>query len=822
MRMKKSIWTVRCKGLIFCCCLFFNQLSGQAVSVMGAVREPDGKGVASVNVLLMRSSDSALLKGMITDTVGNYFFEDVGRGKYYILASFAGMAEAFSKTFEVNSDTDQVNLGILYLRRPGGQLKEITITGNKPLFEQQVDRMIIHVGKSITTAGGTALDVLERSPGVSVNRQDNSIALNGKNGVSVMINGKITYMPADALVQFLGGIPAASIEKIELITTPPSKYDAAGNGGYINIVLIQNPNAGFSGSYFLTGGYGKKESGAAGIHFDYRKGKINLYGNYSFNHDTYIQPSTGFVAFTRAGNHITDSTFSKRDAKTDVQNARIGIDYQVDTTTLISALLSGYNSRWRMIAHNGATISRNGVADTVISSVDDPETNLWQNLWANLNFQHLFKPGKALIFDANMIYYKDNNPNNYSTDYYDGQKLFLYHEDSRSVKLTPIHFRVFSSDYTTSLGKRIGVETGVKLSLSRFNNDVRVENLRQGTWIPDSVLTADYFLKENIWAAYTSFSVSPDPGISIKAGLRYEYTVSELGSIGVANIVNRKYGGFFPTFVISKKLRETNSVSFSYSRRITRPAFNDLAPFTVFFDPKTFYSGNPALQPAIANAIQANYVNRNTSFTISYTHESHTIDNSYFQTQRLDTISNILYLSARNFNYENYLTVSISLPFRVTSWWNMQNNIIANWRRINTESGGQPLELERVDYRFNSTQRLLLPGGISFEVTGSYTSESYLGTAKTKAIYQLDAGLQKKLGEKGDILRVAGNDIFNSGNDYQFAETEAGTGATVNRRFNFGTMACRITYIHYFGSHAMKGHEERSRGAEEELKRVHN
>ncbi|HXL54926.1 MAG TPA: TonB-dependent receptor plug domain-containing protein, partial [Chitinophagaceae bacterium] len=306
------------------------------------------------------------------------------------------------------------------------------------MFEQKIDRMIINVKNSITNAGGTALDVLEKSPGVTVNRQNNTIAINGKNGVAVMINGKITYISMDALVQLLENINASNIEKIELITTPPAKYDAEGNAGYINIVLINNPYAGFSGSYFLTAGYGYRELGAAGINFNYRSAKINLYGNYAFNHDHYIQPSIVFTQLTRAGNIVTNTSFSNRDAVRQVQNIRIGIDYQLDTATIIGALMSGYNSRWSMTANNGTTISKNNIPDTAISTVNR-EVNQWQNIMANLNFQHEFKPGKLLFFDVNYIYYEDNNPNTYSNTYYNNLKEFLYHEDLRSGKITPIN-----------------------------------------------------------------------------------------------------------------------------------------------------------------------------------------------------------------------------------------------------------------------------------------------------------------------------------------------------------------------------------------------
>jgi hypothetical protein len=191
---------------------------------------------------------------------------------------------------------------------------------------------------------------------------------------------------------------------------PPSKYDAGGNGGYINIVLINNPYAGFSGSYFLTAGFGLRELGAAGLNFNLRNGKINFFGNYSFKYDHTIQTSSAFTRYTRAGNLIEDSSNSYRDAVTQIHNIRMGLDYQVDNSTIIGVLVSGYSSNWSMVAKNGSIISLNHLPDTIIMMRDDPEINLWQNISSNINYQHVFKPGKVLYFDVNYIYYKDHNP----------------------------------------------------------------------------------------------------------------------------------------------------------------------------------------------------------------------------------------------------------------------------------------------------------------------------------------------------------------------------------------------------------------------------
>jgi len=799
--------------------LFFSVQQLRAQSVQGIIKDANSKPLQFANVLLLRSADSSLIKGMITDATGKYLFENIKNGKYIITATFTGMMQVYTNLFEVTADKKETDIGILSLKNADGKLKDVTIAVKKPMFEQKIDRMVINVKNSITDAGGTALDVLEKSPGVTVNRQNNSIAINGKNGVVVMINGKISYMPMEALVQLLAGMSAGNIEKIELITTPPAKYDAEGNAGYINIVLINNPDKGLNGSYFLTAGYGKKELGSAGINFNYRTSKINMYGNYDFNYTHQLQGGHGFTQLTKAGNVTGITSFSDRDAVRQVHNVRAGMDYQLDSSTIIGALISGYDSRWKMTANNGASVQINNVLDTTISTVDN-EINHWQNLLANLNFQHTFKPGKILYFDANYIYYKDDNPNTYSNTYYNRTKQFLYDEHLTSGKITPINFRVFSGDYTTPWGKKVTVETGAKLSLSKFTNDVSVANLKQNVWVTDPDLSANYLLKENIEAAYTSFNFNLNAKTTMKAGLRYEYTSSNLGTTQKANIVDRKYGQLFPTFYVSQKINDNNSINLSYSRRITRPTFNDLAPFTIFFDPKTFFTGNPALQPAIANSIQAGYVYKNFIFSLSYTHENNTIEN--FQTQKLDTVNNLLYLSAKNFTLEQYLTASFSLPFTITKWWSMQNNINADWRQVNTVFNNAAIQLQIFDYNLNTTQRFTLPKDFSVELTAFYVSAGFFGTSKFNPIYQLDAGLQKKFSNKKDILRFAANDIFNSGGYFNYVDNLPIAGTVITGDFNFSMVGFKLTYTHNFGNKSLKEKRARSTGAEDELNRVHN
>jgi outer membrane receptor protein involved in Fe transport len=366
------------------------------------------------------------------------------------------------------------------------------------------------------------------------------------------------------------------------------------------------------------------------------------------------------------------------------------------------------------------------------------------------------------------------------------------------------------------------MEAGGKISFSRFDNEVSVAKQTAGRWIQDTSLSAKYHLAENIGAVYASFTLNAGRQTTITAGLRYEYTFSSLGTAQKDNLLYSYYGEFFPTFQFSRKINADHSVNFSYSRRITRPGFNDLAPFTIFFDPKTFYSGNPALQPAIANSVQAGYGYRSYNFSVGYTHEIHTIDNFYFQTHRIDTVTGIVYLSAKNFNYQNYLTVSLSLPLKISTWWTMQNNVALNWRSVNTTSEESDISLNYPDYSLSTTQRFVFTGDYAAELTAIYSSAGYFGTAKRQPLYQISAGLQKKLKGDRDVLRFIANDVFNSGGYYQFGEMLPVSGAIVNRTFDFANMSFRFSFTHHFGKNGLADKKQRAIGADEELKRVHN
>jgi outer membrane receptor protein involved in Fe transport len=793
--------------------LITSNSKGQS-NIHGIIVDESNKTIGNANVLLLNAKDSSLIKGEVVSDNGKFSFTSNSTATLIISSSYTGYKQLYSSPFTIDGKKD-IDLGTLSFKKNDKQLKEVTIITKKPFIEQKIDRMVINVKNSITSTGSTALEVLERSPGVLVDRQNNAISLSGKNGVVVMINGKINHMPMDALVQMLAGMNSSNIEKIELITTPPANFDAEGNAGFINIVLVQNPSYGTNGSYSATLGYGKGETTMASMNFNHRKGKINLSGDLSFSRVHMPQIFEFSRLINNNGKILESYSINDRNTVQRNYNGRLGFDFQASKKTLIGAEITAYDNRWSMDAKNDNTISINKVVDTVVHAIDN-EINRWSKYGASLNVQQTIRENETIVFEYDFDHYIDNNPNYYLNSYYNGQGNFLYDQKLNSGKLTPITINVMSSDYTKKISKSIELSAGVKYSTYRFTNDVAVARSIQNQWVKDNDFTAKYYLKEDIPAVYTSFSIAVNEKNSIKAGLRYEYTVSNLGTAYVKNIVDRKYGKLFPSLFISHKINDNNSINFSFSKRITRPTFRDLAPFVYFLDPNTFISGNSALQPSTSNSANIAYSHKRFLFSVSYSDEKDFI--ASFQS-RVDPATNKQYLIAENEPDMKTAGTTISLPFTITKWWNMQNNFSARWQRVEAVYNNQPLTLQQENFNIVSTQTFKLPKDYSFELQGFYSSKQLAGTYILKPLGALNIGIQKKLsGQKGK-LSFNVSDVFNS-LVAKLSVNLPSQNLVTNGSLRFSQRTFALTYSKNFGSNEIKANRNKSAASEEERKRV--
>lgn len=787
---------------------------GQA-SITGTLQNNDQQVLSFANVLLKQQTDSALVKGAIAQESGAFELERVPPGDYFIYIRMIGYEPFYSNAIHLSADQSTFSVGTLRLQTAVVSLEQVEIVAEKPMFEQQIDRLIVNVQNSITAAGGSALDILERSPGIILDRQNNSLSMNGKQGVIVMLNGKRNRMPLDAVIQLLDGMNADNIEKIELITTPPARFDAEGDAGIINIVMKKNLDYGLNGSFSLNAGYGVHDKQGGSINMNYRKNKLNLFGDYSINrnhlnHDFHY---TRRVIFEGNENELIGD--SDRDPTQFNQNIRIGADYEVSKKTVIGGIVSGYKNVWSMTALNPIEYLTNGIP-TRYELLNTQETNTWQHIMGNLNLTHQFDKSQKLSVDVDYLRYHNANPSDYQSEVMDGEKNFIENEDFRVRKETPLDVYVAKIDYSKQISEKVSIETGIKGTASRFINDISVENLEAADWVINPEFSNIFDLEEDIAAAYGSVNAKLSKKITLQAGLRYEYTRTNLGAMGQPDVVDRKYGNLFPSLFLSRDINEHNRVQFSYSRRIARPTFNEMAPFVMFFDPNTFMGGNANLRPAITDALKLDYRFKTLFLSLSYSHDTDAI--ARFQ-PRIDPEDNSQIMYSDNIDSRNTYNLMIAYPLKITDWWQTQTNLIGTIQSQNTLFEGQQLQSNQRSVSLNGSHKFQLPAEFAFEISGFYRSPVLFGVFRMKSMGAVNAGLQKKLRKNGGTFNLSIQDIFWT-RKMRFEGDQPEINLDIAGRMLFEPRVIRLTYSHNFGNKKVKASRNRKTGSDEERKRV--
>lgn len=796
--------------LFFCILTSFSY--GQNLStISGKIIDSNASGIEYANVVLLNKSDSSFVKGTTTAEDGSFQMDAITNVEYILLSSMIGFTDVHSQSFNLTNNFD---IGSITLSEDN-TLTEVVIKDKKPLYAHKVDRMIINVENSIVTVGGSVLEILEKSPGVLVNRQNNSISIVGKEGVVVMINGKASYVPANAVVQFLQGMSANNIESIELLTTPPANFDAEGNAGFINIVLKKRLDLGLNGSYTLSAGYGNGAVSSDNISFNYRNEKVNLFGSYSLLYDSQGQFFSSSRKVFDPGVITSTSTGSERDPLQRNHNIRIGLDYELSDKTITGFLLNAYDNKWSMDAFNQSITLKNDIPFSYVT-LDNYEINHWKHFGANYNLKHTISKTSSVSFDADYLHFNDDNPNDYTNRFFNSDNVFTHESFARSTKLTPITTWVGKADYNNKLSEKFNLELGVKGTTSAFNNDVAVTNLENGNWVIDPGLTSSSVLDEQVLAAYSSADWNLNAKTSFKMGLRYEYTNSILTGASNEKLVDRQYGILFPTFYFNRKINEKLNMNWSYSKRITRPTFNDLAPFVILFDPTTFISGNSALQPAITNALKYDVTYNSYYMSLQYSFQDSSISN--FQ-ERIDMATGRLIFEAANLDYTRTYSATFGIPIEFTKWWKTQNNLSFVYQNIRAYRDYKPAELNIGNYQINSSHFFNLSKSISAEFSGFYSSPGAFGIARYNEVYGFNIGFQKTINDKWGSIKFSINDILNS---FKFTggTNLAGQNFETKNTFDFSNRVFTLTWSRNFGSNTVKSKRDRETGAEEERRRV--
>ncbi len=800
-------------SLVFLCFSQYSAAQTDNAQISGFIFNPD-KQPAMYSTVILLNEDSVLVKGAFSQQDGSFVIEKIAPGKYFVFIRNIEFKHWISDTLLLSKD-EKMLLDTINLEYGTNELQEVVISADRSFVETRVDRMVLNLA-NVTNVGGNALEVLERSPGIIINRFSKTISMFGKEGVVVMINGKISRMSQDAVVQMLEGMNVANIERIELIHTPPANFEAEGNAGILNIVLKSNLADGFNGTWSLNGGRGSEYKYGGGINFNYRKGKVNLFGGYDHNYDLLPQVFTNYRGVNQSQDFIETETRSNRfHTPTRVQNARIGLDLQLSEKTVIGVLGSFFDRNWYMEALNTTTFSKNGFMDSSLS-MPNSEKNHNRSASGNINLNHKFKENHTINMDADFIRYEMNNPSNYAINQADNSGEFIPQYNLRIGKKTPINIGVVTLDYTFKASDKIILETGAKYTLMGFDNDFRVDSMPSGaSWIELPDYSSNSYLDEDILGSYVSISFSPDTKTDIKGGLRYEYTNSNLGSVVQPDIVDRHYGSWFPSLFITRRISDSQNINFSYARRITRPQISQLAPFYIFTDPSTVLTGNSALQPAISDAVRLDYGFRSWRVAVSYSSE----EGSMSWVPVIDPERNRQVNTIKNMNYSKVLNLNLYMPLKITSWWEVINNVFANNTVTSLTLEENNIRSRGISYGFNSSSTFKLPEGFILELTGNYNSPAIWGVINWNATGDIHLGVQKDLGNTWGKLRFNASNLLQTGNWYGTTR-QPDNNLMVDLSFQFTERVFMLTWSNTFGSDKVKAARSRQTGATEERQRL--
>ncbi len=808
------------KKLLLLLFMPFLCLAAQTRKVSGTVLDENSAPLPFANVLLLKSSDSTLVKAVASDMDGNFELTELPDGSYMLKISMVGYTDFFTPMFQLNASNQEFKLQPVKLAQNTNQLAEVQVVAKKPFIEQQIDRTVVNVENSIVGSGNTALEVLEKAPGIVIDRQNNDLKLKNKNGVMVMIDGRRNYLSNEALIEMLNNMGSDQISSIEIITNPSSKYDAAGNSGIINIKLKKNKSFGTNGSVSLSVGdaYIPNSTddlyrGSANLTLNHRNQKWNIYGNggtnrNAFYNDNGLIRSTNFEGLRSEFNQV-----SQRAGKGIYSSTRVGADYFASDKTTLGIMVDANN--WNgMMNSDGLTKIRELQNGTITNSslvpLSSRDMDNW-NVTANFNVKHNFNDqGKEMTFDVDYSGFRSYAFQSFDTRFFNSDNQQTSSLIQRNTTPSDIDIFAARADFTFPLENKLKLEFGAKTSYVQTDNDFIFEVQEDGNWMIDNGKTNHFIYTEFVNAAY--FNVGKQwEKIGLQGGLRAEHTSSEGNSITLDKVVPRNYLSLFPTMFLNQQLSKDHALRYSYSRRIGRPNYQQLNPFLFFLDPYTFQKGNEFLNPQFTDNLELTYTFKGAaSLTLGY---AHTKDNMFDIIEQNDE-SRITFQTNTNLDkVENY-SANLSFPVPVTKWWNMHNNFSLYYARFrdNNVSGGV-LDVGQMAYNFYTGSTFTLKKGWSAEANMWYNSPQVMGIiTATKAQYAVNIGAQKTILDKKGKLKLNVSDLFltsffNGAIDYQNVDLKV-TNRWTSRR-------ATLTFTYNFGNQNVKASRRRSTATED-------
>ena len=770
-------------------------------------------------VLLRKTSDSSLVKGMNTDENGILHATKLPLGTFTLTIQSTGLQSIKITLDEITADT-KIDLGTRTLSPLSTELSEVKVTATKPFIEKKLDKTIVNVENSAMAAGNTTLELLERSPGVIVDK-DGNISLRGKSGARIMIDGKISYLTGADLANYLKNLPADQISQLEIMANPSSKYDAAGTGGIINIKLKKNANIGLNGSANATVAQGFYLRESAGINLNYRKNGWNWFGNASFVNRITSERNSLTRNF-QAQNEVWENGYQLKNENQSPQ-FKGGVDWNYSKKTTLGLLFSGNLNQYHLDNGLNQTIQYDGSRTALFklntyNQVGSPS----HNYAANANFKHAYdSTGRELTVDLDYARFADNTKSNLRSQFLRGNNSSLKADSLlKNESISFVDQYSFKLDYVLPAYLAQKWAMGLKSSYVKTDNDLQFRG-KNATETNYTFLTGQsnrFQYTEQIHAAYLNAERAIGK-FSYQLGLRGEWTIADGRSQAYTSnakdiTFHRDYAQLFPSAFLQYELTKNNSIGLNYSRRIDRPSYGDLNPFVFFLDNYTFKVGNPMLTPQLTNSLELSHTYMGAfSTTLGYSHTTNVITEILKQ----DTEARKSYQTTANIAERTTYSVGFSLPIPIKKWWTSNTDIYINRAELSGKVDMTVIAPSQNMFYINTNHIFTLPHDFRFELGGNY----YTGGLESAFIFgsggSLNLGIQKTILNKRGVIRLNAQDLLYTNNSDVYIKY-GDLDITVRPRQD--SRVVRLNFSYRFGNMSIKGARERATGLESEKSRV--
>ncbi|HWB27813.1 MAG TPA: TonB-dependent receptor [Chitinophagaceae bacterium] len=802
----------------------------QTGKITGSVKGTGDKIIEAATVSLLKAKDSSLVKIAVSDKTGTFEFENIKAGKYFYTVDAVGYAKFTGAAVEITAGSTVIQLPAATLAAVTGGLGAVTVSATRPLIENKIDRTVVNVDASPTNTGLTVLEVLERSPGITVDNNDN-VSLKGKPGVIIMIDGKPTYLNATDLANLLKSMSANQVDQIEIMTQPPAKYDAAGNSGIINIKTKKTRNNGFNGSLTSSGILAVYFKQTNNFTFNWRHNKINLYGSLGYTHwegfgDNTIDRKFRANRNTPFSSEVYSTSFSRFTNYNGTYKA--GLDYFASKNTTLGVSVNGFNDHTYFNTNSLSkfydSLGHFTQYNTALSNNPSP----WKNFGVDVNLQQkIGKKGAELDADADYISYRTSSIQ-YSNNYlYDPNDILIPKNDPNNPNPYllkgnlpgKIDIYTFKADFSTPLKKNVTLEAGVKSSYVKSDNDAQytLYDTLTKQWNVDNTRSNHFIYSENINAAYLSLQKQMKK-FTAKVGVRAEQTVSKGNQVIKNEKFDKNYTRLFPTAYLSYQPNDNNTWEISYGRRIERPDYQDLNPFQYQLDRYTYQQGNPYLQPQFAQNVEVSYNYKGQlNLTANYTKTTDIINDVLITEQDADK-NYITYQTKQNIASNTNFGLAANYGKQLKKWWNVNLFVNVFNNRYKGYIDGEYVNAAITSFTGNLSSRFTFNKGWSGEISGFMQGKSLVSSAilaKPMGMFSIGAGKQ--------VLKSKGNIRLNLRDPFYIMRFNGSTDMdkfTTYIHSRWDNRRIILTFTYRFGKNTSQAQRKKPTAAEEEQNRV--